>query len=209
MPVTLTEIQSLGPLQRQYKWDVEFLWDPYGAVPTSTDTGAKTIPPETLAQLLSQVNARCLSSQVPTPKFSLVEADPHGIKIVEPGIVDLSGDIQLTLVETTDLKARKLIWYLQQYAMADESKSQFNIHSAGSDKSNELTVKLKRLDNQGKINLTYLCYKCFINNVTDPDFQSTNGNVQCAFQLHYNYFRVGFGDVTTTVANAANAVTYV
>ena len=197
MPVTLNQIQSLGPLQRQYKWDISFIWQPADMTITLA-TG------EGLQSLLDEVNIRCISAAVPTPRFDNdVSASPHGVDIDEPGIVHLNGNIEFTIVETTDLKARKLLWYLQQHAMTDNDKVQYDIHSAGSSRANDLTAVLHRLDNYNRVNLTYECYKCFISGITDPAFESTTGGVQPRFTLRYNWFKMGFQNSTFTTTSVA------
>ena len=179
MPVTLYNAQGIGPLQRTYKWDVSF-----PILPT-------VFTSET--QYLSKVNFRCISATVPKPQFDPVTANPHGIDIDEPGIIHLNGDITLTIVETTDLIARKLLHGLQQVAMVDSNKVQYDIHTSGSNQaSGDFAIKLCRLNNYNQINMTYICYKCFLKDFTDPEFNSTSDSVKPTFTVHYNYFEMGF-----------------
>lgn len=200
MAVTLKQVQSLGPLQRQYKWNISF------ALNGNSD----------LATLLSEVNVRCISAEVPKPRIEDITSAPHGIDIVEPGIIHLDGQINFKIVETTDLIARRIIYKLQQYAMADNDKVQYDIHTAGSNTNiMDLTTTLSRLDNSNKVNLRYKCYKCFIKDFTDPGFESSSGDVEPSFILRYNYFEVVFANNTTTdtvqtasteIANANNGI---
>ena len=191
MAVTLKQVQSLGPLQRQYKWNVSF------SLNGESD----------LANLLSKVNVRCISASVPTPRFDNLSASPHGIDIREPGIIHLDGDIDFKIVETTDLISRRIIYSLQQYAMADDDKVQYDIHTAGNSTNiMDLTATLSRLDNSNKVNLKYKCYKCFISGLTDPGFESTTGDVEPGFKLTYNYFKVEFMNVSQQIKELANIV---
>ena len=203
MAVTLKQVQGLGPLQRSYKWNVSFLVEGgTNAETTETTEVSETNNNNTsasLSTLLNKVNIRCISASIPTPKIDNVDAAPHGIDITEPGIVHLVGEIDFKIVETTDLISRQILHKLQQLAMTDNQKKQYDIHGTTTSGSYyyDLTAKLQRLDNQNKVNMTYYCYKCFITDFTDPGFESTSGDVEPSFKLRYNYFTVSIKNNTT------------
>ena len=202
MPVTLHQVHNMPSLVRSYKWDISF-----------------PNPPSALTDIFNltefgkDINIRAISTSVPLPRMEDVTAAPRGIDLHEPGLVHLDGQITLNLVDTTDLKTRRVIYALRQICMTDVEKIQQDMNDIAAsynldDYSNSatynpdsvmqdlstgqgLTILLSRLNNKNRVIWHYLCMKCFLASYTDPDFDGQSSAVQPALTIQYNYFLDG------------------
>ena len=170
---TLRDVHSIGTLQKSYNFELSF-----PVIPSML----MGIP-----NLSSHMNARCLNSDIPTARFENVSVRPHGITVIDTGLVDISGEINITLVETEDMTIRRAIWEMRQIYMNDKTRIQqeMSLDKAG---NQSLQVCLKRLSTGLKPVWIYNMFKVFISGYTDPAFDGQAGAVTPSLTLTYNWF---------------------
>lgn len=176
----LLDYRNALEFQHTYQWNV-LIQRPPNLVPAGAGLREALTPgPQNQWDLHVQTHA------LPTLEVESAQVDHRGWRLWEPGRVNPQGQLDITMLETTDAWARRFIrdWmhtllYRQNAAAGANGVDQYTA---------DLT--LTSLDNDGEgENYTYVIKKAFILTPTPPNFDgSTNEPATWTFTLQYNDF---------------------
>lgn len=172
MPIpTVDQVRQIGDIQTLIHWRLNVLRWPQalGAVMASGD-----------------LDLRCVSTSLPTRKGSTVTVQIRGHKSKSPGLVDVSGNISLQLIETVDSRIATLLRDWSELCC----NSRTGLQAAKAQV--EALLQITRLSRGGESVWSYTLVGCFLEGYDLPTLDgSSNGNFMPSMNISYDYFTDG------------------
>jgi len=167
----IDEIRTIAEFATLYQWNLSF-----SRFPTFKGTGLATSPTE--------LNLRCVSSEVPKLTGAPIEVTIRGHKVKQPGIHNYGGTIMLTFVETVDNTISNFIRNWREAIWESKTGIQGRVAEI------EAGIILQRLNRQDEPIWQYTLTGCKI-----EDYDSTGGSLvetgdvlKPTITIGYDYF---------------------
>jgi len=161
----LAELRNGLEFQKQHLWYLYFVTKP--SVMDISDT---------------ELNLRCLTTNLPKRVGETNEINIRGRKVVDPGIYNPEGTLTLTFVETSDNVVKRMI---QQWE--DACYDRRNTPSFGDVKAD---IGIELLDNTEASIYGYIIKDCFIEDSDVGELTGDSGEaIQPSITLRYNDFQ--------------------
>jgi len=171
--IDINKVMNLPEFQTLYKWRV------FMNVPSEVGGNVESI------------DARCISSAVPSMNSQDFEVSIRGHKTLQAGIADFGNELSLTFVEGIDAEIQSIFqtWLKMRW---DAEKGTQELRS-----KYQVTAELTMLDNQNKPTQTYTTYGWSPRQVTIPELSGdTNDAVKPEITFSfvwYNWKKGGDG----------------
>lgn len=165
---TIEQIRSLGDFAPLFRWNVQF-------IPPAGVTGF----PDS-----EKLNLRCESAGIPKATNNQFNVSIRGHKVNQPGIMDYSGTIELTFVETVDNTILSFIraWREAQWATETGRSSAPKSQLQGQ-------VIMTQLDNQDSEIWQYTLIGAILGDYNPGNLDNTGDAQKPSVTLTFDYFK--------------------